>query len=192
MLLHRPARTSRWRRRATMSSRADDEGAGRLGHAEAAAAPATASTAAPGVLQAIITGFVSQSEGSERGEAHAAAERPHPRRRCAGVAPSALRRLEDDRHRAGEADQHGDEAGRHGREETSETRASVNARAAGAEPPRGLVRSRSWSPARRRGWSAGAGSRPPRWRCGACGEQLLAPGAMPPPMVGMTMSRDRK
>ena len=142
-------------------------------------APATASTAAPGVLQAIITGFRSQSDGSSVRQAHARAERPHPgadlRRRRA----ERLRGLEDDRHRAGEADQHGDEAGGHGRQ--------GNVREARGAQISTFAPSSTTRLAGRRRKSAAAAA----LRCMPA-KSFSRQSAMPPPRVGMTMSRDRK
>ena len=167
---------------------ADDEGADRLGHRDARCA-AWPAPPRPAWTRRSAPAAGSHSDRPMLREPHAEAQRPHPggdlRRRGA----ERLRGLEHDRHRTGEAHQHRDEAGhdrRRGRGRFSNcasmrgqrgrsSRAGTPAAGWHRTPGPGAVRSPLSSPARRRGCSAGSGSRPPRRRCGASGEQLFAP-----------------
>ena len=159
-----------------------------------------ASTAAPGVDQATITGLRQHSDSTGR-QAHAEAERPHPRADLRRRGAERLRGLEHDGHRTGEADQHGDEAGgeRRQRQVTSQRArgdaapgALRRAHTASSAGRRGLFRSRPWRPARR---PVGRQVQEVGRAAGVVvhlANSFSRQGAMPPPMVGITMSRERK
>ena len=76
------------------------------------------------------------------------------------------------------------------RDELSRRQARIRRRRPDRGGPR--PRSRPWTRARRPGWSADAGSPPPRGVAVHAGEQLLAPHRHAAAEVGITVSRDRK
>ena len=214
--------------------RRDDERAGRLGHREAAGEPGRREHCGARCAPRDHHRLAQPERGQERCQPHAPAERPQPRRGLRRRRAERLRRLEDDRHRAREADEHGDEAGRHRRRRDVREARAHQARVgrAPSRPEHGRAPS-GGSDRRERGGSGRAPGRPKpgrapsggsdrRKRGGSAQISTLEPNsttrlvgrrrksaaaealrcmpansfsrqsAMPPPIVGMTMSRDRK